>query len=178
MFLIPLGISYGSTNLIGNNLGSGMPFKAKTFAHATLTIGIFIIAIMYILFVIFKDNLLSLYTEDEEILNHFNSAFIFIAFWTAADMIQVMTLGILRAIGYQNIATICEFVAYWILMVPASYLFTFGFEFGYPGIWMGAPFGSFTLSTWYIYIVLSAPWRKLSDDISYAKNQLDQDNDD
>ena len=155
-----------------------MPFKAKTYAHATLTVGILIITVIYILFVIFKDNLFSLYTDDEEILKHFDSAFIFIAFWTAADMIQVMTFGILRAIGYQNIVTICEFVAYWILMIPASYLFTFGFEFGYPGIWMGAPFGIFTLVVWYFYIVLTAPWQKLSDDLSLARNEFDQENDD
>lgn len=62
---------------------------------------------------IFGDKICRLYTQNEEVILIIMQALPIIVIEIFSDIIQVGLEGIMRAIGYQNIATICSFVACW-----------------------------------------------------------------
>lgn len=73
------------------------------------------------------------------------------------DQMQGAQGGMIRAIGYQNTATLSQLFSIWLIMIPAAYIFSFTFGYEYTGLWMGAPFGNFVLMICYTCISLFAP---------------------
>ena len=70
IFLIPLGVSYGSAWLIGNNLGANKPKSARTYAHAVLLFGTLLNVIVFTPILIWRENIVGIYTSDEDINNY------------------------------------------------------------------------------------------------------------
>ena len=86
------------------------------------------------------------------------------------DMIQGMMEGIIRAMGYQHIATAWELVAYWGVMVPFGYIFAFWFDFGFIGVWVGLPLWSIMLWAAFVYLIVTVNWTKWAEEASKNKD--------
>ena len=67
IFMIPMGLSFASTTLVGISIGGNQPKKAKIYAKAAVTGGIILIGSITLLVFIFKYKIPYLYTENEEI---------------------------------------------------------------------------------------------------------------
>lgn len=50
--------------------------------------------------------------------------------------------GAMRGIGMQSIATWVVLIGFYLIAMPASYMFTFYWDFGLTGLWMGSVAGS------------------------------------
>jgi len=66
---------------------------------------------------------------------------IFAALYQLSDGLQNVSIGILRGIQDVKIIMPIAFVAYWLLNIPASYLFGFTFGMGPSGLFLGFSFG-------------------------------------
>mmetsp|Transcript_25017 Transcript_25017/g.28731 ORF Transcript_25017/g.28731 Transcript_25017/m.28731 type:complete len:130 (+) Transcript_25017:92-481(+) len=122
VFVIPLGISYTCTNLVGNTLGRNMPNKARTYSHAGILFGWVVLAIIIVNLILFKNKIIALYTTDEEVTDLVMTAFPFWILFIVFDLSKIVMLGILSAIGYQSKSTFVGVVSYWVIMLPVSYL--------------------------------------------------------
>ncbi|MFT6217277.1 MAG: MATE family multidrug resistance protein, partial [Roseivirga sp.] len=65
------------------------------------------------------------------------SLIIVASFFQLSDGVQVVGLGALRGMSDVKIPTIITLISYWVLGIPASYLFGFVLEMGPEGIWYG-----------------------------------------
>ena len=162
MYLPSLGIAVWSTNLIGNHLGSNKPNWSKTYSLASLTFGMIIESILLILFFLFRDTIISVYTTDTEVIFWINQISILWYIFTITDLLQGVLTGTIRAIGYQNQATIIAVITYWIILLPISYIFAFPFELGFIGIWIGFPLWSCFQVSCFLYIIFTAPWKEIA----------------
>ena len=162
MFMNSLGITFAATSLVGNSLGENRPNKARTYAHATILFGAICTTVLVLGFVVLQETIINCFTTDAEVVYFFESGVIFysIAMWF--DLMQGVHGGMIRAIGYQNIATIIQFASLWLWMLPLCYFFGFVIDLGYFGVWMGVPFGGFALMIGYMWIIFTAPWQTLS----------------
>ena len=106
MFLIPLGIAVWATNLVGNYLGANKPNKARIFSYASITFGIWTESVLLILFLVFKDWIISIYSVDEDVVYYINEAYFLWFIFSISDLFQGIWAGTIRAIGFQNKATI------------------------------------------------------------------------
>ena len=158
-----VGISYTSASLIGNPLGSNKPKIAQKYAWATIVFTAAWSSAMVVIYSLFHTQIFELYSDEENVINIANSAFIVLIFEIFWDMMQIVMGGIMRAIGYQNRATFWNIIAWWCLMLPLSYLWAFVFSFGFKGVWIGLPVGNSILMLAYFVIILFAPWRRLSE---------------
>ena len=157
-----VGISYTSASLIGNPLGSKKPKIAKKYAWATIAWTTTWASLMVIIYSIFHNKILQIYSSEENVINIANSAFIVFIFEIFWDIMQTAIGGVMRAIGYQNWATFWNVIAWWCLMLPLSYLWAFTFSLGFEGVWIGLPIGNVILMIAYLVIIIFAPWKRLS----------------
>ena len=158
-----LGISYTSSSLIGNPLGEKKPNIAKKFAWATVVWAAIWSGFTALVYLFSHDYVLRLYTSDENVISLANSAFIIFTITIFLDMMQVSKSGIIRAMGFQKFATIWNFIAWWCVMLPISYLWGFTFSLNFKGVWIGLPVGNVLLVIAYLLIILFAPWSKISE---------------
>ena len=169
MFMVSLGIAVWTTNLVGNHLGANKPNKSRTYALASLTFGTVSESAILLFFFLFKDQIITIYTTDEEVLYWINQIFILWFIFTITDLLQGILAGTIRAIGYQNQATIIAIISYWVILLPCSYIFGFSFELGFIGIWIGFPLASCAQTFSFLYIIFTAPWK----DIAIKASQKD-----
>jgi len=162
MFMNSMGITYAATSLVGNSLGENKPNKARKYATATVAFGVFCTTILVVGFVLLRRQISSLFTSDEEVVFYFEQVVPLYAITMFFDLIQGVNGGMLRAMGYQKSATVIQFVALWIFMLPLAYFFGFVLGYGYQGIWMGVPSGSIIIMFSYLSIITFAPWKKLA----------------
>lgn len=77
MFINPLGLTYGVTNLVGNSLGKNRPITAKTYVHVSLAFGLFCNLVIIGLVCVFRDHVFSLFSSDEALIEIFGRTAIF-----------------------------------------------------------------------------------------------------
>ena len=64
IFMIPMGLSFASTTLVGNSIGAGNIIKAKNYAKVSVVLGIIIVGSITLIIVNFKEKIPFLYTND------------------------------------------------------------------------------------------------------------------
>lgn len=77
-----------------------------------------------------------------------------------------MSGGIIRAMGYQKIATYAGIFAYWVVGVPLIYIFGFTLGMGEKGIWWSQPILVVLICSLLLYIAFSVDMIELSGKIS------------
>lgn len=161
-FIFAFGTSYATSGLIGNSLGAGHAHKSKIYGFSTL-LWIFVLSLSIVgLFLLFRYQLVRLYSNDPEVINIFISASFVFSVELFTDLFQGSMAGMLRGLGFQKNATIANFISYWIIMLPLSYIFAFHWNMGLMGVWLGVPIGSSILLLSYLVMIFRASWRKAS----------------
>ena len=95
--------------------------KTKIYAYSNLLWIFVTTSTLVILFLIFRYQIASCYTEDSIVLDIFISTSPVFAVELFTDLFQGAMAGMLRGMGYQQYATITNFISYWIIMLPLSY---------------------------------------------------------
>jgi MATE family multidrug resistance protein len=73
------------------------------------------------------------------------------------DGLQTVTTGALRGAGETRSAMIANFIAYWVLGLPAGYALCFQAKWGVVGLWIGLSIGLFVVAA----VVLYAWWKRV-----------------
>lgn len=149
---IMVGYAYGEQNK------QGIYDSFKIIFGITLLIEL----VFVLFFVVFRQFLPSLYTDNSEVLTMATSMLIFAALFQVSDGSQSVASGALRGVQNTRIPSlICIFV-YWGVMIPLSYVLTFTAGWGLKGIWIGFLTGltiAATLqTTWFIITVRKLKW--------------------
>mmetsp|Transcript_36245 Transcript_36245/g.41788 ORF Transcript_36245/g.41788 Transcript_36245/m.41788 type:complete len:176 (-) Transcript_36245:17-544(-) len=139
MYMFPLGISYSSTSLVGNNLGANLPQRSRIYSKAILVFACLCVAILFSVLMIFKQQIIGFYSSKTEVLDVIAVAFPLWAIKVVTDCTQAAIGGMLRAMGYQTIAFIVSIACYWVVMIPLAYILGFVLDLGIFGIWIGTP---------------------------------------
>jgi multidrug resistance protein, MATE family len=174
MFMNSLGITFAATSLVGNSLGSNLPNKAKRYTFVTILFGFICTCSLVFVLILFRNPIFHFMTGHPDVLDQVENVF-FLA-WIAVffDLMQGVNGGMIRAMGYQNAATITQFIGCWLIMSPACYLLAFTFNFGYAGIWMGVPLGNLFLMLGYFTIFFFTPWERLAKEVSNSGNKSEK----
>lgn len=75
IFMLPLGISYSASALVGNYLGEGNVRDAKIYASLTIVLNIILTSIIVILIGVYSDSLSGLFTNRDDIKEILNNIF-------------------------------------------------------------------------------------------------------
>lgn len=74
------------------------------------------------------------------------------------DGLVTVMIGVIKGIGRQGIATCAYLVCFYLISVPASFMFCFRLAIGLPGLWIGLTTGLIVLTAALALIIRKADW--------------------
>ena len=140
-YMISFGLASGTTIRVSHAFGYRDRDELKHAVFASLHIVVAFMSLMGILFVVLRNHLPLLFTNDPEVIKVAAGLLVVGAFFQIFDGVQVILLGALRGMADVKIPLFLAFFSYIIVSLPISYLLAFVFDFGYSGVWIGFVFG-------------------------------------
>jgi MATE family multidrug resistance protein len=140
-FMASMGLAQAGSIRVSNAYGRSNWPKISLIGKSTLITAfiygvccaIFFIAFRHLLPIVFNKNLMVIETAGLLLL--------YAAFFQISDSTQAIGAGLLRGIKDVRVPTILVAVAYWVIGLPAGYLFAFYFDMGASGMWLGLTLG-------------------------------------
>lgn len=136
-YMMASGLSAAAAVRVGNQYGLKSRHGVRIAGFSVFILVTIFMSCMATSFIVLKNFLPTLFTNNQEVIEVASSLLIVAAFFQLSDGIQVVSLGALRGIRDVKVPTIITLVAYWIIALPMSYVFAFKFNMGILGIWYG-----------------------------------------
>jgi multidrug resistance protein, MATE family len=146
VYMISTGLGAASTVCIGQERGKGAVNALKRTASITIILMLVYNVLTALVLLLFKVQLSSMFTTDNEILILSSHLLLFAASFQFFDGLQVAFMGILRGLNDTFIPTILVGSAYWLVALPLGYLMAFKCNMGVDGIWYALVLGLFLVS--------------------------------
>lgn len=145
-FMVHLGLANVATIRAGNAYGRQDPEQMDRGARVVTLMSLVFAAATIGLYLLLPEELLSLFMKQDdprrpEILAIGVGLLAMAALFQLVDGLQVMSLGLLRGVQDTRIPMIFAAVSYWVVGVPASYVFGFWLGLDGIGIWLGLVLG-------------------------------------
>lgn len=105
--------------------------------HLILLLALFLLTILYAL----RGQIGGWFTDNQEVSMAVSALFFPFLLYQFGDGLQITFANALRGISDVKPMMLFAFVAYFVISLPAGYLFAFVLGWGLPGIWMSFPFG-------------------------------------
>ncbi|MFB1081393.1 MATE family efflux transporter [Jeotgalibacillus sp. JSM ZJ347] len=154
IFLFAISIGQGSQILIGHMVGAGKIEEAYKRGIKSLKIAIYISFGMAVLFSIFSETLLGIFTENEDIL-FLGSILIYLTMiLEPGRSFNLVMINSLRAAGDVKFPVYIGILSMWGVAVFFAYLLGIVFGLGLIGIWI-----AFILDEWLRGILMLRRWR-------------------
>jgi len=145
-FMIPLSFSQVGTvrfaRAVGRKDTAGMDRAGKT----VLVLGVGFAVLAAMIFMLFPVPLISMYLDkanpDAQLIITYGTPLLIVAAaFQLVDTLQVVGAGLLRGMKDTKVPMYIAMLSYWVVGVPAAYIFGFTMEFGGQGIWSGLALG-------------------------------------
>lgn len=136
-YMVAAGFSAAGAIRVGNARGANLPAGIIKAGTATIILAFLFMSLTALVFVLFRDILVSLYIQESEVAGIASGLLIIAAFFQLSDGVQVAGLGILRGIYDVYIPTAFTLLAYWVIGIPLGYYLSTRLGMGVDGIWYG-----------------------------------------
>lgn len=136
-FMAAAGLALGGFIRVANAYGRGEKTLLRNIGTSTITAGLLFGLACGILFVIFRNWLPTLFTNNTEVIAVTSTLLVFAALFQISDATQSIGVGLLRGIKDVKIPTIFVAIAYWLIGIPVGYFLSFKLNMGATGIWLG-----------------------------------------
>jgi MATE family multidrug resistance protein len=124
-YIVYMGIGQAITILAAQRIGSGQPVIASRGIWYGMAMTFFIACFISLAFVIFRNEIASLYSENVAVVKLASTLLIWSAFFQWADATQVTALCGLRAYKDTKTPPKYQFVAFWLIGLPLGYFLSF-----------------------------------------------------
>ena len=165
-FMMYLGLGTAVSIRISHFYGQGDMNQVKQTASAGFHLMLILEVMLSLLLILMHKEMGGWFTDSPEVTAMVASLFVVFIAYQFGDGLQINYANALRGIADVKVLVIIAFIAYFIISLPASYLFAFPLGLGLPGVWMGFPFGltSAGLMLWWRF-------RRKSNNNSVVKNE-------
>lgn len=140
MYMVSIASSNSLATLVGNSIGMNEPRLAHLFARDGLLLALSISLLLVSLSAIFRDYILSFFTDDAGVLIILDSIFYIglVGIWL--DVIQNSLNGILRGLGNLVWPSVTALLVFYVFFQPVSISLLFNTNLGLLSIWIVLPF--------------------------------------
>ncbi|MBN1687265.1 MAG: MATE family efflux transporter [Spirochaetales bacterium] len=153
-----MNLSMAISTFVGQNLGAGKPERVRKGYLSTLAVSLGISLLMTVVMVLFKYQLVGLFTSDSEVLRYGAEYLVIVSSFYVVFTSMFITGGVLRGAGDTFIQMIFTITALWGVRIPAAALLSS--FFGTAGIWWGIPAGWIVGFTGIFLYYLSGRWKR------------------
>ena len=128
MFMIPVALSSASTIRVGQLLGAGNLRGARVSGAVGIGLCGLFMAISALFMLVFRDVVVSLYTDDAAVRNIAISLLLMAAIFQVADGVQIGAAAALRGYKDTRVPMFVNMFAYWVLAFPLAFLAAITFK--------------------------------------------------
>jgi multidrug resistance protein, MATE family len=160
-FMIPVGFAVASGILIGRNIGAGSEILIKHYYNYCMLFALVVAFMQNIFLFALRDQIISIFTQDEEISETMSSAWIIFNCFVIFDTTQGIAGSAIRASGLQKFGAIITGIAYFALGIPATLLCVFKADLGIAGIWIGPTISTAFNTCAYLLLFRRIDWAVL-----------------
>ena len=137
LFMVVLGISAATTIRVSHQYGAKDYVAMRMAANASIHLCLFANMVMGILLVIFRKNVVMLFSSDPEVIRLGSQVLIMAGIFQLSDGMQAVGAGILRGLKDVKVTMYVAFLSYLVINLPLGYIMAFVVGLGAPGVWMG-----------------------------------------
>ena len=131
------GLQAAAVALIGRSLGEGKPDLAKNYGKTCKALGMMIASVLIVVYFFGARTLMSMFFEEEHIIEIGVSIMRVILFVVLFQIIQVIYMGCLRGAGDTLYTAMAATISVTVIRTLVSYVGGFVLDFGIIGIWFG-----------------------------------------
>lgn len=140
LFMIPLSIASAVTVRVGEAMGAKHWQRAKRSTLSAFYMGLFFYVFAVLTLIFGHDFIISLYSNDPEVMTLASLLLLFCAAYQLPDCLQVISIGVLRGFKDSRVIFVVTIISYWVIGMPIGYTLAYGLV-GDPmsaqGFWIG-----------------------------------------
>ena len=136
-FMVPLGVSSAAAVRVGQQLGRNDPAGARRAGWSAILLGLGFMACSGLLFVTFPEFIARLFSPNPVVIRMGAQLLLVAAAFQLFDGLQTVATGALRGAGDTRTPMVANFIAYWLIGLPAGYVLCFKLGWGALGVWIG-----------------------------------------
>ena len=136
-FMAAAGLALAGSIRVANAYGRKENLLLRNIGVSNIAGGLIYGSVCAVLFVLFKNLLPRLFTNNTEVISIASALLVFAALFQISDATQSIGVGLLRGIKDVKIPTAFVAIAYWLIGIPVGYFLTFKLNMGASGIWIG-----------------------------------------
>ena len=143
-FMLPLAFGLATATRVGNLIGEQRLLDAEFSTRSSLLLCFVIAIITTITIYTFREFLVSLYTNDPQVIALGVSLLLYAAIFQIPDGVQMSAVGSLRGFKDTFVPMILILISYWVIALPAGFVMTYGIigpKLGAAGMWIGMILG-------------------------------------
>ncbi len=155
------GFSVASATLVGQSLGAKRPDMAKLYASICQRIALIISTVLFVLFIVFRREIVGMFTTDTVIIQEGAVLMIIMAFTTHAQTSQVIITGALRGAGDTMYVALTSLLSIAVVRPTLTWLLCYPVGLGLPGAWIGVMLDQFLRLTINYTHFVKGKWTKI-----------------
>ena len=136
-FMVILGIGSATTIRVSHQLGARNLHGVRMASHASIHLVLLINAIGAVLMIGFRNQIPTLFTEDQEVITIASQLIVLAGILQLADGLQVVAASMLRGITDVKVPMIIAIFSYTIICISIGLFLAFPMGMGAQGIWIG-----------------------------------------
>ncbi|MFI3301042.1 MAG: MATE family efflux transporter [Candidatus Gastranaerophilales bacterium] len=153
-FMIPLAISNAIAVKVGFANGARNLYDLKKYSQIGILMSVGFMAFSAIIFASCPHFLVSLFTNDTNLIEICVPIIYIVAMFQICDGLQVSLGGVFKGIKETKIVLILNSISYWIVYFPLGFYFAFKLGLNLQGFWYGLFASSVILSTTLLIILI------------------------
>lgn len=122
IFMLPLSLGIAASIRAAYHVGARRRVDFNAMVRTLLVVTYTLVSIFMVLTILFRRDIVGLYTNSEEIISLASVLLVFCAVYQIPDATQVLMSGLLRGCHDTAIITWSNISSYWIVGLPLSYL--------------------------------------------------------
>jgi putative MATE family efflux protein len=146
------------STFVGQNLGANKPKRVRKGLLSTLGMASTLVAIMTGVIIIFKNELMMLFTDDPEVVAIGAEYLVIVSSFYLVFSTLFIFGGVMRGAGDTLMPMFFTLISLWAIRIPVAYLLSA--EVGITGIWWATPIGWFTGMTMSVIYYLTGRWKR------------------
>ena len=148
IFIIPLSIGMAVSIRVGYYIGTKEINLAKLSVKSGIYLATSLALITALITVFFRQNILSIYTQDQDVIAIAMTILLFCAIYQIADAIQVINVFALRGFKDTTPVIIISLISFWLMGIAGGYILSYTHWITEPlgvfGFWIGFILALFT----------------------------------
>jgi len=130
------GVANAAATLVGQNLGAGKPDRAERAVWITGVWNMAFMAVITVLFVVFAEPIVGVFTDDPETLAVGTAALRIISYGYVFYAWGMVVLQAFNGAGDTVTPTWVNFVAFWLIQIPLAWCLAMRTELGHHGVYV------------------------------------------